>query len=114
MVDSASGDYPSPEAPRRPITSSIEGVAFPTVSRHGNRLAYQVFTGHATLWRMELSPGHPPAASEPKRFIYSSRDDGQPIYSRDGKNIAFASNRAGPLEIWVAKADGSDPVQLTD
>jgi Tol biopolymer transport system component len=36
------------------------------------------------------------------------------VYSPDGSKIAFASNRAGPLEIWVAGADGSSPVQLTN
>jgi Tol biopolymer transport system component len=39
--------------------------------------------------------------------------DQTPNYSPDGSKIAFASSRSGSREIWVAKADGSEPVQLT-
>ncbi len=33
--------------------------------------------------------------------------------SPDGKRIAFASNRSGNLDIWVANLDGSGPRRLT-
>lgn len=42
--------------------------------------------------------------------------DGWPIWSPDGKRIAFASNRSGPAltgHVWTINPDGSDPVQLT-
>jgi Tol biopolymer transport system component len=46
-------------------------------------------------------------------IISSTQWDGAPQYSPDGQRIAFASNRSGQIEIWVAEADGSNPVQLT-
>jgi len=42
--------------------------------------------------------------------------DGWPIWSPDGKQIAFASNRTGPArtgQIWLMKPDGSDLQQLS-
>jgi TolB protein len=42
--------------------------------------------------------------------------DGWPVFSPDGKRIAFASNRSGPArtgQIWLMKPDGSDLQQLS-
>ena len=40
--------------------------------------------------------------------------DMQPRFSPDGGEIVFVSDRDGSENIWVAKADGTDPRQLTD
>ena len=53
------------------------------------------------------------SARRPQLLISSTLDDIQPRYSPDGKKIAFGSTRSGTREIWVADADGSNPVQLT-
>jgi Tol biopolymer transport system component/imidazolonepropionase-like amidohydrolase len=37
----------------------------------------------------------------------------QPRYSPDGSEIAFISDRGGAENVWIMKADGSDPVQVT-
>jgi len=39
--------------------------------------------------------------------------DSQPRYSPDGKLIAFLSDRNGAENLWVARADGTDPRKLT-
>lgn len=48
-----------------------------------------------------------------KRLTESHGRDAFPAWSRDGKKIAFASNRAGKFEIWVMDADGGGQKQLT-
>jgi uncharacterized protein YjdB len=40
-------------------------------------------------------------------------NDFHPAWSSDGTQIAFGSNRAGHDDIWIMKADGSNPVNLT-
>ncbi len=39
--------------------------------------------------------------------------DSQPSYSPDGKEIAFLSDRDGGENLWISKADGTDPKQLS-
>jgi Tol biopolymer transport system component len=46
--------------------------------------------------------------------VSSSFFDGHPRFSPDGKRISFVSERSGDrTEIWLAAADGSNPVELT-
>jgi Tol biopolymer transport system component len=39
--------------------------------------------------------------------------DANPQFSPDGKRVAFSSSRSGGIEIWIANADGTRPLQLT-
>jgi dipeptidyl aminopeptidase/acylaminoacyl peptidase len=46
-------------------------------------------------------------------LIASTAHDSSPRFSVDGKKIAFASQRSGANEIWLADSDGRNQVQLT-
>jgi Tol biopolymer transport system component len=48
-----------------------------------------------------------------EKVFGSSRLETQAEYSPDGRRIAFVSDQTGKTEIWVANADGTNPVQLT-
>jgi Tol biopolymer transport system component len=39
--------------------------------------------------------------------------DDSPAWSPDGRYLAFVSNRSGDVELWLMRADGSHPTQLT-
>ena len=55
----------------------------------------------------------PIAGGEAKAITTGLAFDSQPSYSPDGKMIAFISDRDGAENLWVAKADGSEPRPLT-
>jgi len=83
----------------------------PAIARVGNRLAYAQSHYNFDVWSLPL--GARGNDIKPERFISSTWDQGFPQISRDGKLIAFNSNRSGNDEIWICDRDGSKPVQLT-
>ncbi len=97
--------------PRR-LPFASENCCYPSVSRHGNRLAYAVRKNDSNIWRTDLTEHGPkPAVALP--LIASTRQEACPAYSPDGGRIAFFSDRSGAYELWVCNSDGSNPVQLT-
>lgn len=95
-------------------------VAEPTISPRKNRMAFTHSLFHSNIWRIP-TPANPGISDIKKRpsltpavpFVFSTRNDMAPQYSRDGKKIAFMSDRSGSLEIWVCDRDGSNAMQLT-
>jgi len=99
--------------PARWITSSAEFLADPTVARQGGRLAYALAITNESLWRVDLSGSDPPKAGPPKPTMRSTQAEIDPMYSPDGRKVAFSSDRTGTWAIWVSDPDGRDPLQLT-
>ena len=77
------------------------------------RLVYVRSFPDFNIWRVETSAPGAPASSPPVVAISSTRRDGMPQLSPDGRRVAFASDRSGEGEIWLADPDGSNAVQLT-
>lgn len=79
----------------------------PAIDSSGKRILFSRAYRDIDIWKLTLG-----AEMEP--VIVSSATDQEPAYSPDGSRIAFNSDRSGETpEIWVAAADGSNPVQLT-
>jgi Tol biopolymer transport system component len=97
----------------RPLAWSGPGATDPAISTDGRLLAYARSVRDSNIWELTLDrpdhaqPGREQIAVSPFREVY-------PRYSPDGKKLAFHSNRGGSVQIWVANADGSNPVQLTN
>jgi len=97
--------------PARLLEFAGDNVTCPAISRQG-KLAYAKEAGGPDIWSVALSaPGV--AAGPAKPFLASTRDEGNPQFSPDGKRVVFASNRSGFNEVWTANADGTNPMQLT-
>jgi eukaryotic-like serine/threonine-protein kinase len=97
-----------------PITQESfgEDADYLAVSRTASRLIYHRVHRDANIYRIELR-GKDGKAGAPQKFIASTQDDHEPVYSPDGNLITFQSVRSGSQEIWVCDADGSKPRQLT-
>jgi eukaryotic-like serine/threonine-protein kinase len=95
----------------QPVSEAGENAYFPAVSRTDKRLAFVHTTYDENIWQVDLAAGK--ASGSPRKLIASTWQDNAPQYSPDGTKIAFASDRSGSYEIWVANTDGSGAVQLT-
>jgi Tol biopolymer transport system component/DNA-binding winged helix-turn-helix (wHTH) protein len=101
----------------RLVESIGEGSTSIAFSPQTNRLVYSKGASDQNIWRMGLnsttSAISPKQGTTATKLIASTRSEGQPQFSPDGRLIAFASDRSGDREIWVANSDGSGQHQLT-
>jgi Tol biopolymer transport system component/DNA-binding winged helix-turn-helix (wHTH) protein len=86
-----------------------EGALGPGVAVASRGIAFVRETDVIDIWRADLAA--PSRASDD--LIASTRTQLVPTYSPDGTRIAFQSSRSGNPEIWLADADGHNPVKLT-
>jgi imidazolonepropionase-like amidohydrolase/Tol biopolymer transport system component len=55
----------------------------------------------------------PIAGGEAKCIVCGLPFDSQPVYSPDGAELAFVSDRDGNENLWISNADGSGPRQIS-
>lgn len=96
----------------QPLTGIGSMAASPSIARVGNLMAYQQVARRDNIRRISLADekhffGTPtvPVATKGKKL--------RPDISRDGKRIAFESDRLGNAEIWACDIDGANCAQLT-
>jgi Tol biopolymer transport system component len=93
------------------------------VDRTSGRIIARTFRSQSDVLRFPL-PAAPargpqdPRASGPQdppveEFAQSTYIDRGPVYSPDGSQVAFISDRNGWRQLWVADAKGESPVEWT-
>lgn len=103
----------APGAAKSPQPAGIYGD-FPiqfSIARHAPVLVYSVLQHDLNIWRLALTPRK--GEDRWTRVVASAAQDASPQYSPDGKRISFRSDRSGEEQIWVVRADGSEPAQVT-
>jgi Tol biopolymer transport system component/DNA-binding winged helix-turn-helix (wHTH) protein len=81
----------------------------PSASRQLNRLVYAQSVRDTDIFRL---PG-PDGTGGMTDLISSTRADGAPGYSPDGRRIVFVSQRSGSEQLWLADSEGQHVRQLT-
>lgn len=99
----------------RRVPLSIPGGRIQRVScaPNGRRLAYEKISFAQSIWCVDLEPaGGLRRRAAP--LIASTQRESEPVFSPDGRSIAYISDRTGTPEVWIAAADGAHPRRLTD
>ncbi len=87
-----------------PEEKPVVGARMPALSPDGSKLA---FVWRGDIWVSATSGGRAYQVTTHAEY------DAYPVFSPDGKWIAFQSNRTGSPDIWVVPTEGGTPRQLT-
>jgi len=82
----------------------LEWFRYAAISPDGNNIA---FTFKGDIYVVSSAGGN----AQPVTFHQAH--DYNPVWSHDGKKLAFASNRFGNFDVFVVDAQGGDPLRLT-
>jgi eukaryotic-like serine/threonine-protein kinase len=97
-----------------PLPDTGPGSTMPTIAWRGDRLAFVATVRDTNVWALPLRDDGAPDAPPQPHAAGSSWLDGSPDISSDGQWLAFASNRTGRDEVFVAPMDGASARQVTD
>jgi dipeptidyl aminopeptidase/acylaminoacyl peptidase len=95
----------------------LKGVGSPRVSPDGRTVAYVVATidGDANEYRSSIWLASVDGSIEPRQFTSGTTRDATPVWSPDGRLIAFTSKRASKsMQLFVIPIEGGEAVQLTE
>jgi dipeptidyl aminopeptidase/acylaminoacyl peptidase len=109
----------APAAPKRafnvPDLYRIKSVEEPALSPDGKTIAYKLTTSDlaavkrwSELWLIDADGGNPRA------LTHSDKVDSSPLFSPDGRTLAFLSTRTGSPQVFFLPLDGGEARQKTD
>lgn len=87
-----------------PGTEVVLFARHPALSPDGDRIA---FTYRGDIWIVSSAGG------TARRLTTDKAAEQSPVWSPDGKQVAFSSNREGDFDVHIVAADGGEPRRLT-
>lgn len=86
------------------LTAQENWMRYPSISPDGKSIA---FAYQGDIFLVDVNGG------EARQLTSHSAHDFMPVWSGDGQNIAFSSNRAGNFDVYIMSANGGTPKRLT-
>lgn len=110
MGVSASGQ---PTSPPQQLTNGPGQDVELALSRTGDRLVFSILRQNADVWRLPVSPETGQVTGNPEEVIATTREDSRGAWSPDGTQIAFNSDRAGDMNIYIHSLLDNSNRQIT-
>jgi Tol biopolymer transport system component len=99
-----------PNGPASRVTSALGSFTI-TISGDGSRMAYDVVRANSNIWMTNI--GASTSMSSSQQITRDNQKIESLGLSPDGKWLAYDSDRSGNFDIYKARLDGGEPVQLT-
>jgi eukaryotic-like serine/threonine-protein kinase len=91
----------APAGPMQQITAGPGHDVDLDVPRSEHRLVFAILKQNAELWRLPVDPETGDASGPPEQVVAASRENTRGAWSPDGERIAFGSDRAGEMNLWL-------------
>jgi Tol biopolymer transport system component len=88
------------------IADKITNLQFARISPQGDRVALQIDAGVNDIWVLDLARG------VRTRLTFGPIANTLPVWSPDGKWIAYSSNRTGHFDLYRKPSDGSGAEEI--
>jgi serine/threonine protein kinase/Tol biopolymer transport system component len=85
----------------QPLAAPVHAYVFPRLSPDGRRVAMGITESESQIWLYDLS------RETLSRFTFEGNYNPVPVWTPDGKRIAFESNKEGVPNVFWQLADGS-------
>jgi eukaryotic-like serine/threonine-protein kinase len=102
-----------PSGPPVQITTGAGQDVQLSVPAADGRIAFTVLQLNADLWRLPVDPATGRPTGLPEAVVATTREDSRGAWSPDGKLVAFNSDRAGDMNIWIHSLDDGMDRQIT-
>ena len=101
------------EGPPEQLTNGLHAQAI-SLAATGRWIAYAEFAETSNIWTLPI-PAHPPASVRQAEPVTSGNQVVESVeISRDGRWLAFDSDRSGNADIYRQPLSGGEPERLTD
>lgn len=104
------GTSPTPTAESGAAKQATVPLPTPQRGVAPGHIVYMAKSGQDAYWNIYRMRSD---GSDPVQLTSEAANDTMPVWSPDGRDVAFVSDRDGNREIYVMQADGSQPVNLT-
>jgi len=94
----------TPIGPMEQITAGAGQDVEADVALQSGRIVFSILTQNADIWRLPVDPTTGEANGAPEAVIASTRENSRAAWSPDGTQIAFNSDRAGSMNLWLSTA----------
>jgi serine/threonine-protein kinase len=101
-----------PEGEPERVTSGLNAHAI-SLSRDGKRLAYSSLTFRANVWSLPIPSQAAASVAQAQQVTFGSEKTEKLVVSRDGKWLAYDSDRSGNADVWKLRLARGEPEQVT-